>query len=375
MGGDNSALDQGFMARALQLASRARFIAGPNPNVGCVLVRDGAVVGEGYTQRAGNPHAEVMALQSAGGSARGATVYVTLEPCSHHGRTPPCSDALIDAGVTRVVAAMEDPDPRVSGSGLQRLRAAGIDVETGLLADQAERMIAGFVLRMRRGHGRVRAKLAMSMDGRTAMASGESQWITGPAARADVQRLRAASCAILTGSGTVLADDCALTVRPESFAGTLGEAEPPGERRPLRVVLDSQRRVPGSARCCPGARRRCCCTQPGVPATGAPPHVEQVAVPLASGGLDLSRVMQELSARECNEILVESGAALTGALLQAGLVDELILYMAPCLLGSSARPLLQIPLDVMSDKIELATVDLRRVGEDWRFTLSPRLSQ
>lgn len=364
------------MARALQLAARARFIAGPNPNVGCVLVRDGAIVGEGYTQCAGEAHAEVMALRNAGGSARGATAYVTLEPCSHHGRTPPCSDALIDAGVARVVAAMEDPDPRVSGSGLHRLRAAGIDAESGPLADQAERMIAGFVLRMRRGYGRVRAKLAMSMDGRTAMASGESQWITGPAARADVQRLRAASCAILTGSGTVLADDCALTVRPDSFAGSLGEAVPPGERRPLRVVLDTKRRVTVSARVLSPGTPTLLLHAPDVPATKAPSHVEQVSVPLSSSpcGLDLSLVMQELSARECNEILVESGATLTGALLQAGLVDQLILYMAPCLLGSSARPLLQVPLDVMSDKVELATLDLRRVGEDWRFTLVPRLS-
>lgn len=372
--GDDAARDRAFMARALVLAARGRFIAPPNPHVGCVLVRDDTVIGEGYTQRAGEAHAEVMALRAAGGSALGATAYVTLEPCAHHGRTPPCTGALIDAGVTRVVAAFQDPDPRVSGSGLQILRDAGITVESGLLADQAEAMIAGFVLRMRRGRGRVRAKLAMSIDGRTAMASGESQWITGPAARADVQRLRAASCAILTGSGTVLADDCALTVRPESFAHSLGEAEPPGDRRPLRVVLDSRRRVPASARVLSAGTPTLLLHALETPVTTVPSHVEQLAIPALPSGLELTAVMQALAARGCNEILVESGPALTGALLQAGLVDELILYMAPCLLGSSAQPLLQLPLDSMADKVELSTVDVRRVGSDWRFTLVPRTS-
>ncbi len=372
--GDHAARDRAFMARALVLAARGRFIAAPNPHVGCVLVRDDTVIGEGYTQRAGEAHAEVMALRAAGGSARGATAYVTLEPCAHHGRTPPCTGALIDAGVTRVVAAFQDPDPRVSGRGLQILRDAGITVESGLLADQAEAMIAGFVLRMRRGRGRVRAKLAMSIDGRTAMASGESQWITGPEARADVQRLRAASCAILTGSGTVLADDCALTVRAESFADSLGEAEPPGDRRPLRVVLDSRRRVPASARVLSAGTPTLLMHALETPVTTVPSHVEQLAIPPSPSGLELTAVMQALAARGCNEILVESGPALTGALLQAGLVDELILYMAPCLLGSSAQPLLQLPLDSMADKVELSTVDVRRVGSDWRFTLVPRAS-
>ncbi len=368
---DNSVRDREIMARALVLADRARFVAAPNPHVGCVLLNDGRIVGEGQTQRAGDAHAEVMALRAAGAAAAGATVYVTLEPCSHHGRTPPCTEALIDAGVARVVVAIQDPNPQVSGRGLQQLREAGIQVETGLLATQAEQMIAGFVARMRRGRGRVRAKLAMSMDGRTAMASGESQWITGPAARADVQLLRAASCAIVTGSGTVLADDCALTVRPESFADRLGEAEPPRERRPLRVVLDSRRRVPATARVLSPDTPTLLLHAAGAPTPSLPSHVEQRAIPETQAGLALDAAMQVLAARECNEILVESGSVLTGSLLQAGLVDELILYMAPCLLGNLARPLLQLPLDLMSEKIELSPVDERRVGNDWRFTLVP----
>lgn len=360
-----------MMARALVIARQSRFIAAPNPHVGCVLVKGDSVISEGRTQYAGEAHAEIMALRAAGAAAAGATVYVTLEPCSHHGRTPPCTDALIDAGVARVVAAMEDPNPRVSGRGLQRLRDAGIRVECGLLAEQAEAVIEGFVLRMRRGRGRVRAKLATSMDGRTAMASGESQWITGAAARADVQRQRAASCAILTGSGTVLADNCALTVRPESFAATLGEAQPPGARQPLRVVLDSRRRVPATAQVLSADAPTLLLHAADAPVVALPTHVEQVAIPENSCGLDLTAVMRELATRQCNEILVECGPTLTGALLQAGLIDELIVYMAPCLMGSSARPLLQLPLDAMSDRVELTTLDVRRVGEDWRFTLAP----
>ena len=360
------------MARALVLAARARFIAAPNPHVGCVLVKDDRVVGEGYTQRAGDAHAEVMALRAAGAEAAGATVYVTLEPCSHHGRTPPCVNALVEAGVVRVVAAIEDPNPQVSGSGLQRLRDAGIRVELGLLAGQAEAMIAGFVLRMRRGRGRVRAKLAMSLDGRTAMASGESQWITGRAARTDVQRLRASSCAILTGSGTVLSDDCALTVRAEEFASTLGEAQLSGHRRPLRVVLDSRQRVPATARVLSDETPTLVLHAPDTDASALPAHVERACIPAAESGLDLACVMQELASRECNEILVESGPTLVGALLQAGLIDELIVYMAPCLMGSLARPLLHLPLETMSAKVDLHTADVRRVGSDWRFTLIPR---
>ncbi|WP_116366805.1 bifunctional diaminohydroxyphosphoribosylaminopyrimidine deaminase/5-amino-6-(5-phosphoribosylamino)uracil reductase RibD [Parahaliea mediterranea] len=364
-----SAFDTRMMARALQLARRGRFWAAPNPHVGCVLVRDGQVIGEGTTQPAGGNHAEVEALAMAG-DARGATAYVTLEPCSHHGKTGPCADALVAAGVARVVAAMEDPNPQVSGRGLKALRAAGIAVDCGLLQREAEAVIPGFIARMRRGHGRVRAKLAMSLDGRTAMASGESQWITGPAAREDVQRLRAASCAIVTGVGTVLADDCALTVRAEQLdadALALGA----GRRQPLRVVLDGALQTPAGARILAGTAPTLLCHADGAP---VPPHlaaVERAELPHSAAGLDLAALMPLLATRQCNEILVESGPRLAGAMLQAGLLDELIVYMAPVLMGSNANPLLHLPLDSMAQKVPLAVSDLRQVGSDWRFTLAP----
>ncbi len=361
--------DRQMMARALRLAHRARFSARPNPHVGCVLVRDGDVVGEGFTQPAGGNHAEVEALQAAG-DARGATAYVTLEPCSHHGRTGPCSQALINAGVARVVAAMEDPNPLVAGQGLAQLREAGVTVECGLLAEQAEREIAGFVARMRRGRGRVRAKVAASLDGRTAMASGESQWITGAAARRDVQRLRAASGAIVTGVGTVLADDCALTVRRDELGLAPDEAARAALVPPLRVVLDSRCRTPAQARILDAAAPTllCCGALGQARVVGS---TEVLQLPETAAGLDLAVMMEELAARQCNEILVESGPRLTGALLQAGLVDELIVYMAPVLLGSRANPLLELPLDQMQDKVPLAVSDVRRIGDDWRFTLVP----
>ena len=241
-----SALDHAMMARALRLAERGRYWARPNPHVGCVITHGEQVVGEGFTQPPGQGHAEVQALAQAGERARGATAYVTLEPCAHFGRTPPCADALISAGVSRVVVALEDPDPRVSGGGAQRLRDAGVQVEVGLLAGQVERQLAGFLLRQRRGRGRLRTKIAMSLDGRTGMASGESQWITGPAARADVQRLRAESCAVVTGIGTVLADDCALTVRADELHSDA--PLPPPAQRALRVVADRRLRTPPQAR-------------------------------------------------------------------------------------------------------------------------------
>jgi diaminohydroxyphosphoribosylaminopyrimidine deaminase/5-amino-6-(5-phosphoribosylamino)uracil reductase len=365
--------DREHMARALRLAARARYLAPPNPAVGCVLVRDGEVVGEGFTQRTGKAHAEVVALAAAGDRAAGATAFVTLEPCSHHGRTPPCAEALVQARVSRVVAALEDPNPQVAGRGLKRLREAGVAVEVGLLGTQAEALMRGFVLRMRRGWGRVRLKVAMSLDGRSAMASGESQWITGPDARADVQRLRAQSCAIVTGAGTVLADDCALTLRPALFAASLGLAAPPGDRQPLRVVLDSRRRVPASARVLSADAPTLLLHACGATGGELPRHAERAELPpAAGGGLDLPALLQLLATRECNEILVESGPTLAGAFLRQGLVDELVVYMAPRLLGSRARPVLELPLDRMADVLQLQPVDQRQVGGDWRFTFIPR---
>ncbi len=361
-----SALDTELMSRALRLARRGRFWARPNPHVGCVLWRDGRVIGEGFTQPAGGNHAEVEAL-SAAGDARGATAYVTLEPCNHRGRTGPCSEALLEAGVARVVAAMEDPNPQVAGAGLARLRDAGVAVSSGLLAAQAEATIAGFVQRMRTGRPRVRIKMAMSLDGRTAMASGESQWITGPAARADVQRLRAASCAILTGSGTALADDCSLTLRPAELGLSPELAERALAHPPLRVLLDRQGQLPASARIFDDSSPTLVLGADG--ATPAAPKVEFEALPVVDGALDLAAAMHALGARQINEILVESGPRLAGALLRAGLADEIVVYMAPILMGSNARPLLDLPLASMADKVPLEVTDLRRVGEDWRYSI------
>lgn len=360
--------DTRMMARALRLARCAQYSAMPNPHVGCVLVRGEDVIGEGYTQPAGGDHAEVQALRAAG-DARGATAYVSLEPCSHQGKTGPCVDALVAAGVTRVVAAMTDPNPAVAGGGLERLRAAGVQVECGLLGAQAQLIIPGFCARMTRGYGRVRVKLASSLDGRTAMASGESQWITGPAARADVQRLRAMSCAIVTGVDTVLADNCSLTVREQELGLEPAQAQLAAQIQPLRVVLDSQLRTPPGAAILRGGARTLLCHAPGaqVPAD-FPANVEFLAVEAGAEGVNLRAVMTALAARQCNEILVESGPRLAGAMLQAGLVDELIIFMAPTLMGSDARPLLELPLSQMADKVPLQITDVRRIGADWRFT-------
>lgn len=365
-----SDLDTRMMARALQQARLGQYWAAPNPHVGCVLWRDGEVLAEGFTQPPGGPHAEAHALAQCG-DARGATAYVTLEPCSHHGRTGPCAQALVDAGIARVVVALEDPNPQVSGAGIALLRAAGVTVETGLLAAQARAVIPGFLRRMETGRPLVRVKLAMSLDGRTAMASGESQWITGPAARSDVQRLRARSCAIVTGVDTVLADDCSLTVRADQLGLPAPECERATTRQPLRVVLDSRGRTPAGAKVLEGAAPTLLCTAAGV-TVPAGSGVEQVELPVAAGGLDLEAVLDELGRRQCNEILVESGARLSGALLQAGLVDELIVYVAPTFMGSRARPLLELPLDTMAEKIGLEWRDTRKVGDDWRVTAAPR---
>jgi diaminohydroxyphosphoribosylaminopyrimidine deaminase/5-amino-6-(5-phosphoribosylamino)uracil reductase len=355
--------DHEYMSRALQLAARGLESTDPNPRVGCVLVREGAVVGEGWHERAGEPHAEVIALRQAGDRARGATAYVTLEPCSHHGRTPPCADALVAAGVARVVAAMIDPNPRVAGSGLERLRNAGVVAEYGLLQAQAEALNPGFAMRMRTGRPFVRAKLAMSLDGRTAMASGESKWITGDSARADVQRLRRRSSAILTGIGTVLADDPSLNVR--GFEGS-------APRQPLRVVLDPALRMPVTARMLtlPGhtlvftatddAERSAALQQAGA---------ETVLVPASGQGVDLGASLQELGRREINEVLLECGATLSGAMLRAGLIDELVIYVAPHLMGDGARALFHLPqLHAMQERIGLEVREIRPVGEDWRIT-------
>ena len=360
-----SATDTRHMAQAVRLAARARFWARPNPHVGCVLANGDEIVAEGFTQPAGGDHAEAMALKTAEGRAEGATAYVTLEPCSHFGRTPPCAQALIDAGVVRVVFAVGDPNPKVDGGGRAALEAAGVVVESGLLADQVERQLAGFLSRFRSQKPRIRMKLAASLDGRTAMASGESQWITGPQARADVQRLRAESCAIVTGVGTVLADDCALTVRDENFTE---ELLPPESRRGLRVVLDSQGRTPAGSKVLQGDQPSLLVVAQASESGGEVRDADQVAVASDDSGLNLHAVVAELVRREVNELLVECGPRLAGAWLRSGLVDQLILYQAPKLLGSTARPLLELPLETMAQAVDLTLLDRRQLGPDQRLT-------
>jgi diaminohydroxyphosphoribosylaminopyrimidine deaminase / 5-amino-6-(5-phosphoribosylamino)uracil reductase len=358
------AMDHRHMAQALLLAGRGLFTTQPNPRVGCVIAHGDEVVGTGFHQRAGEPHAEVFALREAGERARGASAYVTLEPCAHYGRTPPCADALVAAGVRRVVIASEDPFPQVNGRGIDKLRAAGITVETGLMREAARELNIGFFSRIERGRPWVRVKLAMSLDGRTALANGESKWITGEAARADVQRWRARSSAILSGSGTVLADDPRLTVRlPE------GEAFAP----PLRVILDRQLRTPAGSHVLDGSVPTLLLH--GAAASGADERfarVERVALAMQGDVLDLRAALALLAGRGCNEVHVEAGPTLCGALFAAGLVDELLLYVAPLLLGDGARPLLQLPtLHDMARRWHLQVVDQRMLGQDIRLRLRP----
>ncbi|MBP2849231.1 bifunctional diaminohydroxyphosphoribosylaminopyrimidine deaminase/5-amino-6-(5-phosphoribosylamino)uracil reductase RibD [Dickeya oryzae] len=365
--------DEFYMARALELARRGRFTTAPNPNVGCVIVRDGEIVGEGYHQKAGEPHAEVHALRMAGDKARGATAYVTLEPCSHHGRTPPCADALVAAGVARVVAAMQDPNPQVAGRGLHRLQQAGIAVHHGVLMDQAEKINRGFLKRMRTGFPYVQLKLGASLDGRTAMASGESQWITSPQSRQDVQRFRAQSAAILSSSATVLADDPSLTVRWSELDVDTQRLYPQSAvRQPVRVIVDSQSRVTPHHRLVsqPGQTWLARASQD---AQSWPDGVEQLTMPLHGGGIDLVALMMTLGKRQINTVWVEAGAHLAGALLQAGVVDELIVYLAPTLLGDAARSLCVLPgLEQLSQAPLFDMTDVRQIGPDVRLTLKPR---
>ncbi|MBI5750833.1 MAG: bifunctional diaminohydroxyphosphoribosylaminopyrimidine deaminase/5-amino-6-(5-phosphoribosylamino)uracil reductase RibD [Hydrogenophilales bacterium] len=350
--------DHRFMAQALRLAERGLDSASPNPRVGCVIVREGQVLGEGWHERAGAPHAEVHALQQAGEQARGATVYVTLEPCSHHGRTPPCADALIAAGVGRVVAAMRDPNPQVAGQGMARLEQAGVTVEVGLMEQQARELNIGFVSRMTRRRPWVRLKAAASLDGKTALNNGVSKWITGPAARTDVQHWRARSCAILTGIGTVLADDPQMNVR-----------EIETKRQPLRVIVDSSLKTPPSAKILAGGNVLIACAMDDAVKMQALCSAGAKVLVLAgsNGRVDLARLLQVLAEREVNELMIEAGATLNGALLNAGLVDEIVLYLAPVLMGDAARGLFALPeLQQMDQRKTLAVQDVRLVGQDIR---------
>ncbi|WP_432471756.1 bifunctional diaminohydroxyphosphoribosylaminopyrimidine deaminase/5-amino-6-(5-phosphoribosylamino)uracil reductase RibD [Amphritea sp. HPY] len=365
---DWSEADHRFMARAIQIAWNGLYTTEPNPRVGCVLVKDSAIIAEGFHQKAGEGHAEVNALRAAGEKAQGCTAYVTLEPCSHFGKTPPCADALIDAGVAEVIIGMVDPNPQVSGNGIARLEQSGIKVRSGLLEAQARELNPGFIKRMESGLPYVRIKMATSLDGRTAMASGESQWITGPQARQDVQRLRARSSAIISGIGSIIQDDSALTLRAEQLG--LENAEEIVKRQPLRVVLDSSGRMPENAKMLnlPGQTLIFSCAE--APAFIARHEtVEWLQIKAGQGGIDLQKVLHTLTQRGCNEVLVETGATLAGAFVEAGLVDQLVIYQAMKLLGSSARPMFLLPLDTMNQQVELKLTDSRVLGQDIRLTL------
>jgi diaminohydroxyphosphoribosylaminopyrimidine deaminase/5-amino-6-(5-phosphoribosylamino)uracil reductase len=366
------------MAQALRLAARGLHTTQPNPRVGCLIAHGDEIVGEGWHQRAGEAHAEVLALAAAGDRARGATAYVTLEPCGLHGRTPPCADALIAAGIARIVVASEDAF-QSTGGALDRLRANGIAVDCGLMRDAARELNRGFFSRVERGRPWVRVKLAMSLDGRTALANGESKWISGAAARADVQRWRARSSAILTGIGTVLADDPWLTARAVTMAaqGGLSQEEEVGSIAPLRVVLDRRLRTPAGAHVLDGAAATLFLHGHDVaPIDGRFASVELAAVESGEDGLDLGTALRLLANRGMNEVQVEAGPTLCGALFAKGLVDEVLLYVAPILLGDSARPLLALPaLGEMSARWNLRQVDQRQVGEDIRWLLRTHRDQ
>lgn len=358
-----SASDHQYMAQALRLAERGMYTTSPNPRVGCVIVNNGMVVGEGWHARAGQAHAEIHALQQAGDRARSATAYVTLEPCSHHGRTPPCADALIAAGVARVVAAMRDPNPKVAGSGLARLQTTGIDTASGLMETQARELNPGFIARMEKQRPWVRSKIAASLDGGTALENGVSQWITGAAARHDVQHWRARACAVLTGIGTVLADDPQMNVRDFETG-----------RMPLRVVLDSQLRLPPDARILQDGGVLIVCRNDSVPQADIlrQAGAEILALPGGDGLTDLPALLAVLAQREINELHVEAGSGVNGAMLRAGLIDELLLYLAPTLLGSAARGLFDFPaLTGMSQRTNLDILALDKVGQDIRVRARP----
>lgn len=355
--------DHRWMARALELAERGLFTTTPNPRVGCVIVRDGRCVGEGWHVRAGEPHAEVHALAMAGEAARGATAYVTLEPCSHHGRTPPCAEALVRAGVGRVVAAMEDPNPLVAGRGLARLREAGIATLSGVLEAEARELNLGFVSRMTRGRPWLRLKAAATLDGKTALENGVSQWITGDDARRDAHRWRARSCAVLTGIGTVRDDDPQLNVRAI-----------PTDRQPLRIVVDARLDTPLNAKLLDGGPVLIAGAIDDPARIAALRHrgADVVILPNQGGKVDLAALLAELGRRGINEVLAESGFKLNGSLLREGCVDELILYLAPVLVGDAARGLFNLPaLESLADKRRLAFRDVRLIGGDLRIVARP----
>jgi len=357
--------DYDFMAHAIHLAEKGLYTTDPNPRVGCVLVKENDIIGEGWHQWAGQAHAEINALtdaQQRGNDPANATAYVTLEPCCHHGKTGPCTDALVAANIQRVVYGMEDPFAKVSGQGLSQLRSRGIEIVGPIMEESARQLNPGFIKRMQKGLPFVRVKMAMSLDGRTAMASGESKWITSEPARRDVQKLRARSSAVLTGIGTVLHDNPALNVRAEELNLQTSDV-----KQPIRVILDSDNRLPTTARVLQseGSVLHLCGDSVREKTDTA---YQRITVSNENGKFNLLTLLQQLAERQCNEVLVEAGATLSGEFIQQGLVDELVIYLAPKLLGSKARPLFELPLDTMAAQLGLCIQDVRAVGQDWRIT-------
>jgi diaminohydroxyphosphoribosylaminopyrimidine deaminase / 5-amino-6-(5-phosphoribosylamino)uracil reductase len=366
-----TAADSAFMAQALRLGEQGRYTTSPNPNVGAVIVKNNEVIGRGYHQQAGGPHAEVFALREAGAAASGATCYVTLEPCSHHGRTPPCAKALIAAGISRVVVAMPDPNPQVAGRGIALLRAAGIQVDVGLLEAQARALNPGFLSRMERNRPYVQLKLATSLDGRTALANGDSKWLTGDAARADVQHYRAQSCAVLSTATTVIADNARLNLRPDQLAHNISTLQGGQLRQPKRVILDRNGLLEQNLAIFNDGGEVLLCVSKVENNRVLPNIARQIHCPLnANAQFDMPALLEHLAMREnINMLWVEAGATLAGTLLQLKLVDELIVYLAPKLLGNTAQPLAVLPeFSVLAQVPQLHWSDIRQVGEDIRLT-------
>lgn len=366
-----SSADVAFMAQAIRLAEKGRYTTSPNPNVGAVVVKDGVIIGEGFHQQAGGPHAEVFALRQAGAAAKGATCYVTLEPCSHYGRTPPCAEALIQAGVARVVVAMQDPNPQVAGQGIAKLRNAGVNVDFGVLEAEARALNPGFLSRMERNRPYIRLKLAASLDGRTALANGDSKWLTGEAARADVQHYRAQSCAILSTATTVMADNARLNLRAEQLQVPVAPLENGQLRQPKRVILDRNNLLKREQAIFNDGGEILLCVSKLENDRPLPNIARQIACPLdESAQFDLSALMRHLALHEqINSLWVEAGATLAGTLLRLNLVDELIVYIAPKLLGNTAQPLAVLPqFNALDNAIALNWTDMRMVGQDLRLT-------
>ncbi len=376
-----SANDHLFMTRALQLAEQGLYTTMPNPRVGCVIVKDGKIIGEGAHLKAGEPHAEVLALQQAGAQAKGATAYVTLEPCNHTGRTSACSHALLQAGIAKVIAAMQDPNPLVAGGGLAHLQRYGIDVVSGLMQAQAEALNPGFISRMTKNSPFVRSKIAASLDGKTALKNGTSQWISSESSRLDVQHWRARSCAMLTGAGTVLVDNPSMSVRIAANTPYPSTGEGWGEganiRQPLKIIIDSALKTPLNAKILAGGNVLIAFAHDAENKSAAllATDAELLCIPNAEGKVCLKTLLSHLASREINEVLVEGGEGLNGALMAQNLIDELLIYYAPKLMGGAAKSMFDMPAFTnMQQAIALEIIELRQIGADIRLRAKPRLS-